>query len=488
MGRSIPQGRDRLGMLGRPFGVSSAALSGTDTEFRLGTADFIMEYVGLIPYDTSDPTRQDLMRATEDANDFVLSFRQSSNCFRLTLGGTSSTSSSPSFDIAGHLFHLIVFGDRSGNAYFYLDGEPLGSVDISGEVAININSDTVLVGGQVLGSAAGHDFTMLARLFVLSDAFPTSGECANIAKNRYLNPDAESPVLAARAAYATERRLDVDFIDTHEDATTIVNHGTGSDLTIRGGLEFNECRVQAERTAIDSPQDNWYSLDESHDASGTGDIGLAVGSYIVETVYKDITHPGIGDPLYEIQDASANERARINIQSNITITTQFRVNGTFKTIALYDASGAEYGRHGLHVVHQLFEPDTGNCYSYVNGQKIGEVSTVDDLDLSGAVTVDFGDNNIIDGLLAIRVWNLAGASAPLPSDYHAEILQRVINPWSIDGAFASMGLKGRWELRDGAQLSGSTTITNLANPGTCDLTVSGGSTFGDARIVKLRGL
>lgn len=487
MSRPTPQIRDRLAMLGAPFGAGSEALSDTDTEYRLGTSDFIMEYVGRIPYDVTDPARQDLMRATEDANDFILSFRQSSNCFRLTVGGTSRTSDSPAFDIVGHLFHLMVFADRSGDVYFYLDGEALGNSDISGEAATDITSDTVLIGGQMLGTAAGSELTLSSRLFILSGAFPTDGERATIAEDRFLAPDTESLTLSTRSGYATERRIDIDLVDTYADSTTVANHGTGGDFSLSGGLQFDECRVQAEAVRISVPKDNWYTLDENHDAGVTADIGCAVGAYIVEAVYKDITHPGIGDPLFEIQDSTGNERSRINIQSNITVSSQLRIGGVFKTLLVYNASGSEYGRSGLHVLHQLFAPDPDDYYCYVNGNKIGEKTSIgSDLDLSGALTIDFGHSSLRDGLVALRVWNLAGASAPLPDNYVEEIYARVRDPWSTEGAFSSMTLRGNWELRESAQLPGSTTITNLANPGTGDLTVSGGDTFGDARYLIVR--
>jgi len=449
-----------------------------------------MEYVGLIPYDPTNPARQDLMRATEDANDFILSFRQSSNCFRLTVGGTSQTSGSPSFDIAGHLFHVFAFGDRGGSVYFYIDGEAIGSADISAEVATNINSDTVLIGGQMLANAAGHRFTLLARLFVLSGTFPTADEMAAIAMQRYLDPDAESPTLAARANYATERRLDVDFVDIDQDGTTVTNNGTGGDLTIGGGLRWRECRTQAERTAITIPDENWYSFDESHEATNAAaNLSCVQGSYVCEIVYKDTIVPqATNDTYFELRASGGDERLRMNQQAvGNAYNLAARSNATWYGEDVYRDGYAEYGRNGLHVSAIITDADADTRMIYINGVLVNTVAMPPDLNLSGNINIKYGEDTARDGILAIRIWN----AASLPADYTDIIKRRVTNPWTVTDGFSGMTLRANWECRINASISqpaGSTLIKNQANPGTGDLTISGGGTLADSTVLAVRGL
>jgi len=473
-------------MLAYPF--AGAGATNTDALYAIGTADALLHVLAK-PTKTAGETLCYLMNA-DDATNIRLGIRYTDDKPFIEIGAATYVSSAAiSVSPWGRVVDLWAMLDRSGSCYFYADGVACGSIDISADVGTDIDSDTIEIGGRLVATEGWSGVVMQAHEHVLAGTFPTADERAAIAMQRFLNPDAESPVLAARAAYATERRLDVDFVDTFYNATTVANHGTGGDLTIGGGLQFRDCRTRAERSAISIPDDSWYCLDQSHDASVTANLGCSAGTYIIETIYKEIIVPGNSSQLFEIRNATGNDQCRLNINGSGDYLVQLRMNGTYKTLYLFNQGNPEYGRGGLNVLHQVFAADVVDYYVYLNAQQFGQkLANPDDLDLSGNVTVDFGDPSWVDGIIAIRVWNTAGGSSSLPAGWADEIRDRVINPWETSGAFAGMTLRGNWELRDGAQLSGSTTITNLANPGTCDLTVSGGSTFGDARIVKLRGL
>jgi len=82
-----------------------------------------------------------------------------------------------------------------------------------------------------------------------------------------------------------------------------------------------------------------------------------------------------------------------------------------------------------------------------------------------------------DGVVALRLWNAA------PPGWEATLRLRVQNPW-LRGTWPNA--KGEWLLNATAQGPNSTVIVNQVAPGSGDLPISGGATFAEARVYRLR--
>jgi len=327
--------------------------------------------------------------------------------------------------------------------------------------------------------------SQLDRLFVIDPAnFPTEAERNAIVAERWANPDAESPTLAARTNYATERRVDVDFSDTEYNDTTVVNNGTGAaTFTIGGGLAWSAVRSVAERATPMKPAENWYYFDPTHEATATDDLGGVAGSAICEIIYADIDKlmPAT-DYLARIFQGAGDYFALI-ATAGTTIYAQQAHGGTTINTYLKNAGYRSVSLDGVHVLHMYVSTADGVQRIMVDGQSHFWGATVGSLDMSGNVTPKFGDSSMHDGILAMRLWNTAGAMTNVVASLQA----RVPNPWEVPTTLAGATLIGNWEMKmDAVQPASSTVLVNRANPGTCDLTISAG-TFSSTTRLAVRG-
>lgn len=481
--RPYPMGRDRLGILGGPVGAA-AALSDTDAEYTIGTNDFIVEATVNVKWITNAAADSYLIWCSDGAVDWYFHLRQT--MIGIWIDGNSYLSTAVE-NMSGRTVHVMVFCDRSGNAYYYLDGAYVDSDDISAKSGSALDGTVLNVGGTN-GANQRCDACQMARLFILSGAFPTAGEMAAIAAERFVNPDAESPTLALRAAYATERRLDVDFVDIDQDGTTVTNNGTGGALTIGGGLNWYAVRTQAERTAIVTPEEDWYIFDETHLASnGAADLGCVQGSYVLEALVRDTIYPITNQNIYQFRNAGNTDSLQWRVNAVDQYNLQTKVDGGFTTTVLDGPGYSEYGRHGLHVWHQVYDADGNASWTCINGQCVDDGTPAADLDLSGNMALQIDNTLCRGGILGIRIWN----SASLPADWATIIKRRVYNPWTVTDGFTGMTLRANYECRISdaiAQPVDSTVIKNQANPPTGDLTISGGGTLANSTVLAVRGL
>lgn len=479
--RPIPEGRDRLGILGKKFGIA-AALSGTDSEFAVHLKDFMAEWIGYAP----EIGTGYYISLSEDTGKIYF-YTTSTGRIALTIGGTTVQSDvlDPIVSESG-LLHCIVFGKRDGNAYFFASGVEAGLDSIAAESTTDINSDTVKIGGRQTSGSVPIEIQALARLFVIDSAdFPNDTQRKAIVKERFLDPDNESPTIIDLGLDGAAKRLDVDLVDANQDGATVPNNGAGGDPTIGSGLLWRQVRTQAERAAIAIPNENWFCFDKTHNAIGTADIGCAQGSYIAELIYCDIDyHFGLSAArLFYMFNAGATERFYLDITSpaySLICTT----NGVPHVVNLQQAGSSRYGIHGIHIVHFVYDADTNQYKPIVNGQVLKTVAVTADLNLSGNVSTQFGIATRRDGLMGLRLWNWDS----LPLGWENEIYRRVINPWEgseLYGKTKDDGLKGEWLGKAGAQSVSATSVKNQVQPGTGDLPISGGDTWGESRVLAV---
>jgi hypothetical protein len=487
-------GRDRLGILGGQFGAAVPALVDTNTEYRPGTNDFMMEACVRLDTSGSVATFDHIMAATEDTGDWLFLFHRTTDRIRFNIDGLNvySTAITPS---TGNWLHLMLFADRSGSMYFYGRGIAAGSADISAKVAVDLNSDTLeILERQHLTQYDIIDGSMF-RVFIFN---PTGSPCgdatamAAIASERFVNPDAESPTLLARANYATERRLDVNFNDNKYNATTVVNEGTGGNLTVGGGLFVSQTMTHVESSERVRPEEDWYTFDTTHEATNAAaDVGfVSGGSYICELIVKDVSRiASITDHLMEIDPAGTADHFRYR---NGNTSTWVEIQASAFVINSYFRSTLEipHAADGLVVVHMTVDRAGGRLENIMfNGNKwLYGNNIFGPMDLSGNCLFKFGDASTYDGLLACRVWCSA---ADMPSDLDDILYRRVYNPWTTPATLAGLTLRANYEMRvsetDG-QGAASAAIKNLANPGTGDLAISGGGLLGTTTVLAVKGL
>ena len=188
MGRPVARGRDRLGILGGPVGAN-AALSDTDAQYTIGTADFVVECIfKFSPQDYVGAHTSGMPMWSDDGGtDWYLICRYDDDRMAIWIDGATYYGTIDS-NVIGRRVHVIVFCDRDGNAYFYLDGAANGTDDISAKSASDLDGTVMEIGGKNGGYGRIDDVSQ-SRLFVLSGTFPTAAEMQAIATERFLNPD-----------------------------------------------------------------------------------------------------------------------------------------------------------------------------------------------------------------------------------------------------------------------------------------------------------
>ena len=475
-------GRDRDGVLGGPVGVS-AALSGTHANHAIGLNDCYLSMTVKVEKDVPSPAVE-LLWMPGVGIYFYYHNTGGVGIYSAAMGGKLIACPS----LWGRIVQLDFFLDRSDLMYIYIDGTYLGSISIAVGVAENLTATTINMGGRYTAENRT-TFIEQARLFVINPAnFPTRPQMDAIALERYTDPDVESKTLKDRPTYAVERRVDIPLVDDDQDATTVVNWGTGAaTFTIGSGKIFKEVRTQAERSIITSPSEDWYCFDITHNASATADISCVQGSYIAELVYKDIDyHIGLSAArLFYMFNAGAAERLYFDITSpaySLICTT----NSVPYVNNMQLAGASKYGIQELNVMHYVYDATANLFRPVVNGQFLHSSAVAADLNLSGNVSIQYGISTRIDGLLALRLWNVAGA----PSTDYAEIIKRrVLNPWNaLENTFTGMVLRANYEMKmDAIQPGSSTIVRNRANLGVCDLGISGGATFASSTVKVISG-
>jgi len=470
---------------------AGAGATDTDSEYAAGTNDILVRVLAK-PEQTDGETLCYLVNL-DDATNFRMGIRYADDKLFVEIGGNtyvSDTAISPS--PWGRVVDLWGMLDRSASAYFLCDGATCGDVDISADVATDIDSDTMEIGGRLVATEGWSGVILAAGQFILSGAFPTSGEMAAITVERLLNPDTESPTMLLRGAYATERRLDVDFnvegifeaLDYND--TTVPNHGTGGDLTIGGGLQWDDVRAVAERCAISIPANDWYTFDATHEATVTADLGGVNGDAICEIIYKDIDRAfGYTDELVEVSGGGGDYFEIYSIWATRGIRVEAVGTGTHLLFYLSGAGRLPVSLNGLHVCHMYRASGANRMKILVDGIIHGwGASVAAAIDLSGNLDIKLGDSSMWDGILALRVWNVASGM----TDPDALLRERASNPWEVPATLAGGTLIANYELRAGAQMASSTTIVNQAPGAAGPLTISGGGTIGNITTLAVRGI
>ena len=463
---------------------AAAALSDTDAEYTLGTSDFMVDGIAHIKWTSTASQDCYIMWCNDGAVDWYFHVRR--NYIGIWIDGGSYMSPLIS-GVNERKMHPVVFCDRSGNAYYYLNGEYIGATDISAKVASDLDG-TVLNCGGVNGANQRCDTLLQAKMHKFSGTFPTSDERAAIAMERYLNPDAESPTLAARTNHATERRVDVTCEADQYTATTVDNDGTGGDFTIGGGLQWYEVRTVAERCGIDKPTDDWRCFDVVHEATVTADLGGVSGEGICEIIYCDL-HKNLGtvtDELMEIDAGGGDYFKFITSAPADAIYLQSAGNGNTTNVYLRNTGHQTISLRKIHVAHMYYSPSNSREKILIDGQVQSWMATAGNQDMSGNIDVKFGDATQYDGIMAIRFWNASSGLTALDD----VLRERATNPWTAPTTLAGATLLGNWECRIDASVSqgaSSTVLKNLANPGTGDLTISGAGTIGNSTTLAVRG-
>ena len=146
----VPQTYDQHGLLGQPVGGQPGATA-TDNEFLIGTNDFIAEWIARKELDDTESYAYAI--GLDNNTNVRVGYQYNNSEFRLIVGGGSWNISGAFPHGFSETYHGMVFADRSGNAYVYIDGELLGTIDISGQSATNCNSDQCEIGGRVTVSS-----------------------------------------------------------------------------------------------------------------------------------------------------------------------------------------------------------------------------------------------------------------------------------------------------------------------------------------------
>ena len=478
---SIAEARDRMAILGSPFGAVSA-LSSEDAQYAIHLNDFLIEVAARI--DSTTWTDTGILTLIDDPAGLRLVYDHTTAQFRLTVGATTASSNILDPSVTGWPVRLVVYADRDGSAYFHVNGTPAGDDDISAEAATDLTSDYLHVGGRLGPFYDSLAVLQYARLAVLTPGtFPTEAERKAIDAERFVNPDLESPTLLARVNYAAEQRVRVTFDDVDQAGGTVPNEGTGPDLAIGAGLAWCNVRTQHQLAAVSTPDQDWYTFLGGYYAAATADLGCTPGCYISEIIYKDIaTRPGDMD-LWKYSAGADAERIQGYREDEADYYVSLRTSGVDHALALYRKGWPAYARHGLHVVHQVYDLVTGEYVILVNGQRVHTTVPATPLDLSGDVYIQLGGAHATDGIAAMRLWN----PAALPTAWLAEHRRRVPHPWGRSVLLGDANLKGEWLLGANAQSAGSLVVRNQVNPGVGDLVIQPvGATFGEARTLLLQ--
>jgi len=450
-------------MLAYPF--AGAGATNTDALYAIGTADALLHVLAK-PTKTAGETLCYLMNA-DDATNIRLGIRYTDDKPFIEIGAATYVSSAAiSVSPWGRVVDLWAMLDRSGSCYFYADGVACGSIDISADVGTDIDSDTIEIGGRLVATEGWSGVVMQAHEHVLAGTFPTADERAAIAMQRFLNPDAESPVLAARAAYATERRLDVDFVDTLYGATTVVNHGTGGDLTIGGGLKIQDARTIAERVAQPLPSRNWYTLNPATSGStGAHDFGFHASNPVIARMLTGQFHdmPTVAGP--GIEAATSGDRIRHRVDGSAR-RIQSKASRTPVNMYLDPDQKARGG--------DIWVVCNGTVHDYyIDGQRVFTDNTFGvDLNLSGNCTLT------LDGrreCCRMAVWQMSSVPASLEQEIMDCCMDPERDPPSLTGKIVD------FPLCDGI-LTGATVANQGTGGGTLTLTSAT-----DIRVM-LRGL
>jgi hypothetical protein len=399
----------------------------------------------------------------------------------LDITGTIYKSTALTPATSGRLVHSIIFADRDGNAYFYGDGAAAGTADISGKSAVDLTSTVLNIGGRQSSSYGVVKKLLFARLHVFSGTFPTAGEMAAIAKERYDSPDIESTTLEARGSYATENRAYIPFNDIDQDQALLTNDGTAGSPTLGGGNNWEDVRAVAEAAPMIYPDEDYYVLDDGYTAANaSADLSATSGGYVLEAVVEDLRNTNARP--WRIQNAGATERLEC-IRSGGTIDLEIETNSITNQCRLQAAGYSDYGWERT-VIHQLYDATTNLYRVAVNGQVVyTSPGLIADLDLSGNLAIDLGEE-----VLSLRIWNFTRAGGALPTGWEAELQNRAYNPWINSAFFDGTETKGEWIMGASSQVASSTVIVNQDNPGTGDLTISGAAVYSAARRLVRKGL
>jgi len=442
-------------MLAYPF--AGAGATNTDALYAIGTADALLHVLAK-PTKTAGETLCYLMNA-DDATNIRLGIRYTDDKPFIEIGAATYVSSAAiSVSPWGRVVDLWAMLDRSGSCYFYADGVACGSIDISADVGTDIDSDTIEIGGRLVATEGWSGVVMQAHEHVLAGTFPTADERAAIAMQRFLNPDAESPVLAARAAYATERRLDVDFVDTLYGATTVVNHGTGGDLTIGGGLAIEAVRTRAEMVSPKITERSFFSLKGNYSGStGVHDFGFHASDPVIIRMmtgaFKGL--PTVAGP--GIEAATSGDRVRHRLDGSAQ-RLQSKAAGT--QVNMY-MDPTQRGRGG-----DLWVICNGTTHDYYwSGQHVfRDTSFGAAIDLSGDCTVT------LDGrcqCCRMAVWQMS----TVPGDLVQELRDCCMDVESDPPSLGTPALD--FPLRDGV-ISGTSVPNQGSGGGTLTLSSATG--------------
>ena len=478
-GTPIPAGRDQLGLYGGPISVGSGAMSVTDSEVVIGLNDFMIEFWAI---------------RSHEKQCYILYFSGGVQCSLVGVPGTDqlrlnlpvSTYILSNNFVGDRLIHGLVFAHRSGYAYAYMDnvdGYAETGKDISGDAASNLNANNVYWGGRLGGGESILRTLAMARLFIIDPSdFPDEDERMAIAAQRFDAPTVESPALARRTNYATERRIDVDFVDVDQIATTVPNHGTAPDLTIGSTKAWRHVRTRVASTAMERPPVDWFHLDGTHTTSAsTVALGCSSGSFISEAVALDL-HVGptlSAWYLWRVANAAATEAIGLYYYNN-EWRQELRTNSVNYINTMWEPGQSDFGRYQRSVFHTVYDADAGKVYHLINNQILRTLTVAQALNLSGNVDISFAARGT--RILAGRLWN-----GSLPSDWRDVTAARVSYPWTVDRTFTGMDLKANHELSATAQEADSTVIKNRAQASIGDLKISGSDDYGTARLMAMRG-
>jgi len=406
-------------MLAYPF--AGAGATNTDALYAIGTADALLHVLAK-PTKTAGETLCYLMNA-DDATNIRLGIRYTDDKPFIEIGAATYVSSAAiSVSPWGRVVDLWAMLDRSGSCYFYADGVACGSIDISADVGTDIDSDTIEIGGRLVATEGWSGVVM--------------------------------------------HRLDVDFVDTLYGATTVVNHGTGGDLTIGGGLKIQDARTIAERVAQPLPSRNWYTLNPATSGStGAHDFGFHASNPVIARMLTGQFHdmPTVAGP--GIEAATSGDRIRHRVDGSAR-RIQSKASGTQVNMYLDPDQNARGG--------DIWVVCNGTVHDYyIDGQRVFTDNTFGvDLNLSGNCTLT------LDGrreCCRMAVWQMSSVPASLEQEIMDCCMDPERDPPSLTGKIVD------FPLCDGI-LTGATVANQGTGGGTLTLTSAT-----DIRVM-LRGL
>jgi len=483
-GLPIPVGKDWPGLALRAGG---GHLVDTDAEYEISLSDYLVEFWAQ-PGLSVQPTTY-CVQVTGGTHTMQCGLNQNGQQLVMYLGSTSVTSLATT-SITGAMLHGMVAVDRDTKVYFHVNGEDAGDkTALVGEAATDIDSTNLTLGGVTINNRVLRQ--AMGRLIIFpAGVFPTEEELDQIAAERYDNPWEESPTLLRilDSAYTAAVRSQPNFYDVSNfTATSVPNDGTGGDFTISGSLEWAEVRTQIIRAPIAKPDEDWFTLDHNTRGINTDDLGLGAGSFIHEAIISEVSSLPVGLTLIAYSADSLNEKIQINVNTSGELWAQFRIGGSYRSVLITGPGYSEYGREGINVITQVIDAAGAWCRAYVNGIFMGKQEALPaGLDMSGDVQVVFGRNTEEDGVLASRLWYWPGAASSVPSDFLEVMRARVSDPWKRETYdYDANAIYAEYLNNTTAQSYGSTSMINLAQPGTCDLPVGG--SIGNLRTLRLRG-